>query len=171
MGWVSKMKEGTEGNSCGQTGMTKGKNTASSKFMDDKRIYSFLPRGRTCLFSAGGKLCCDIIPLCIKHAVLTAEGRGIPSKRETHEQPTLAALHLLVGARPREGGRGSSRGLSFGLFTVTLRKINKYLISIYLKSPNFKRIGVQHITDINYTLILLSNRLWKKVKVNKCLTN
>lgn len=84
--------------------------------MDDKRIDSFSPRGRTCLVSAGGKLCCDIIPLCTKHAALTADGRGNPSKRETHTQHRLAALHFSVGgARPTDVGWGGNGGMPFGL--------------------------------------------------------
>lgn len=139
--------------------------------MDDKRIYFFLFRGRICFFFVGGKLCCDIIFFCIKYAVLIVEGRGIFSKREIYEQFILVVFYFFVGVRFREGGRGSSRGLLFGFFIVILRKINKYLILIYLKSLNFKRIGVQYIIDINYILILFFNRLWKKVKVNKCLIN
>lgn len=79
--------------------------------MDDKRIDSFSPRGRTCLFSAGGKLCCDIIPLCTTHVVLTADGRGVPSKRETHPQHRLAALHFSAGGR---GGRAAGPGTLAG---------------------------------------------------------
>lgn len=156
MKWVLKMKEGTEKNSCGQTEMVKGKNRASSKFMDDKKIDSFSPRGRTCLFSTGGKLCCDIIPLCTKHAVLTAEGGGIPSKRKPTSS-ILAAFHLLLGSQARQAGRDEKGGMPFGLSAATLGKINKYLIS--MKSPNFKRIGAQHSTEINHTLISFSKRL------------
>lgn len=144
MGWVLKMKEGTEGNR-GQTEMVKGKNRASSKFMDDKRIDSFSPQGRTCLFSAGGKLCCDIIPLRTKHAVLTAQGGGNPSKGKPASSP-LTALRLLVGSQAQAGWQGEKGGMRFDISTIILRKINKYLISIYMKSPNFKRIGAQHIT-------------------------
>lgn len=110
---VSEMKEGTGGNGCGQTEMVKGrkKNRASSKFMDDKRIDSFSPRGRTCLFSAGGKLCCDIIPLCTRRAALPAEGGGIPSQRKptqrTPWQPSISSR----GARPGPArGQGEVEG-------------------------------------------------------------
>lgn len=151
------MKEGTKGNR-GQIEMVKGKNKASSKFMDDKRIDSFSPQGRTCLFSAGGKLCCDIIPLCTKHAVLTAQGGGNPRKGKPTSSPSTA-LHLLAGSQAQAGWQGEKGGMRFDISTVTFRKINKYLISIYMKSPNFKRIGAQHITEVNYTLISFSKRL------------
>lgn len=141
-GWMqwSEMKEVTGGKGCGQTEMVKGrKNRASSKFMDDKRIDSFSPRGRTCLFSTGGKLCCDIIPLCTRHVALTAEGGGIPSQRKptqgTHWQPSISSWE----ARPGPAhGQGRGGGMPPALSPATSGKINTHSTSIYVKSPTLK---------------------------------
>lgn len=115
------MREGSEKDHCGQTEMIKGKkNLASSKRMDDKRIDSFSPRGRTCFFSAGGKLCCDILPLRIEHAVLTAEG-GQPQHQRDPRTVRWQLAASLWRARPRDIGWGGDRGMTFGLSTATLR--------------------------------------------------
>lgn len=105
--------------------------------MDDKRIDSFSPRGRTGLFSAGGKWCCDIIPLCTEHAVLTAEEEASPARKKPTNSTYGQRSTFSWGAGPRDTGQGGHAGLACGLSTATLRMINKHFITIYMQGPNF----------------------------------
>lgn len=66
--------------------------------MDDKRIDSFSP-GAEHASSLQEVNCAVTLSLCTKHAILTAEGRGIPCEGEAYGQRTLAAPHLLVGTQ------------------------------------------------------------------------
>lgn len=124
-----KMKEGTSGKSCGQTEMVKGKNTASSKFMDDQRIHAFPPRAEHA--SSQPEANCAV--------TLSLSVQSTWSRQQKEEaSPARGNPPAALGSSPspcEKPDPGTLARVTWrnapGSFTATLGTINTYLIFIY----------------------------------------